>query len=221
MLTISCLASVAAADKAILTPEQMLRNYGVHLDPNSLINALSSDQAMVRENAAKLIGMRRETSAVRQLKEQLNDPYVYARLAAAGALARLDERGGLETLRRATKDSDGPTALYAARELVKVGDGFAFDAVLRIAKESLSPLDRLLAVSDLHEYSSLKGEAQVIHALLQSMRTDSDIRVRQVAAQNLRFFKHPDVHNEFSAAVRGDDEIIKGIAREYLRKESE
>lgn len=209
--------SIAFANKVIPTPEQTLTNYGVKLDVPSLAAALSRNEPAVRENAAKLLGARGDRSVVPQLETLLADSYVYARLAAAGALAKLGEAKGIETLRQATKQKDGPTVIYASRELIQIGDNYGYDAVVQIAQKSTTALDRLIAVDLLRDYASLAGVPKITRVLAKSMREDRDSRVRGAAAHGLSTLKHPDVLKVFSGEVNNKDEVVKGIAQQYVR----
>ncbi len=209
--------SIAFANKIIPTPEQTLTNYGVKLDVPSLVAALSRNEPGVRENAAKLLGSRGDRSVAPQLMPLLTDVYMYARLAAAGALAKLGEQKGNETLRQATKEKDAPTVIYASRELIQIGDNYGYDAVVQIAQKSAVALDRLIAVDLLRDYASLTGIPKITRVLAKSMREDRDSQVRAAAARSLRTLKHPDVLRVFSAELNNKDEVVKGIAQQYVR----
>jgi len=207
----------AYGDKKVPTPAEVLTAYGVELTVPSLVNALSSTQPMVRQNAAVLLGNRKVRAAVPELRKLLTDEFVYARLAAAGALVSLGDPTGEAALVKGLEGEDSPAVIYAASTLTELGNASGYEVVARISSDSSQVMDRLQAVRALPKFLQFRDkEGSVVGAVAKAMLADPDQRIRLAAAGELRNLKRDDVKQAFEEALKSADSVIRELAQEYL-----
>ena len=216
-MVVTMMGQIPDSDKKVFTPEELLRSYGVALETPSLVEALSNPQAIVRQNAALLLGRRKDTAVIPELKKHLNDEFPYARLAVAGALVQLGDQSGNAVLMEALADQNPGSAIYAAAALEQMGNSAGFRAIAKIAAEAKEPLDRLQATRALGKYLKHRDTEQAaVTELIARLSKDGDKRVREVAADELQHQDRTDVAAAFTAASKDKDELVRAIAESYL-----
>jgi HEAT repeat protein len=87
----------------------------------ALSDGLADRRAVVRRNAATILGLLDNRSAVPMLKEHLADPDPVVRLNVAESLARLGNTSGLPLIRRMASDAESPLQVNAILALGRVG----------------------------------------------------------------------------------------------------
>jgi HEAT repeat protein len=215
------IASWAAvqSDKKVPTPEEILSGYKINLSSPALIEALSNPEPTVRENAAIVLGRRKERSASGPLKEHLRDAYLYARLAAAVALLQMGDSSAMPVVRDLlTQDSDHPAAIRAAGVLADNGNDEGLAVVVRVATTAVEPMDRVQATRALAAFSKFEADRPVVIKQLASLLSnDNNLNVRRVAASELQNFHSPEVALAFERALSDQDAVIQGLAERYLK----
>jgi len=202
------------------TPEQVLASYGVGTSSSALTEALTRPQALVRENAAILLGQRKDRSAAEALRGMLNDPYVSARLAAAEALLQIGDTSGLPTVRQLLKQDDPYSAVRAALVLADNGIDEGLSTVVEIARSAVKPTERLLAVRALPRFTKFESDKPIVLTeLLNRFDSDSDLQPRRAAGSELMNFRNPEVVQAFQRAASDRDPVIRGLAESYLKKQ--
>jgi HEAT repeat protein len=209
----------AQSDKKSPTPEQILASYGVGTTTVALTDALASPRAMVRENAAILLGQRKERSAAQQLHALLSDAYVYARLAAADALLQIGDASALSTVRALLQEKDAYAAVRAALVLVNNGSDEGLRGAVDIAGASVRPSERVLAVRALPMFNRFESDRPIVlKELLNRFENDTDVTVRRAAASELMDVQTPEVAEAFRRAANDPDPVIGGLAEAYSKR---
>jgi len=212
-------AAGAQDDKRGPTPEETLRAYGINLDPPALIKALSNAEPVVRENAAIVLGHRKERSAVPYLKEALRDSYSYGRLAAAGALLEMGDKSAVAELRNTLlQNKDYPAAMKAAEILAVNGIDEGLPVVVQVATTATEAVDRVQAVRKFSAFARFETQKPLIAKELSNvLRNDSDAIVRRAAASELQDVRSPEVVQAFRQAATDSDAVVRGLAERYLK----
>jgi HEAT repeat protein len=221
LLCINLCSVQLRADKKQLTPDELLKAYGIELTPESLTQALSNQNAIVRQNAATVLGERKERTAIPKLREELDDPSLQVQVATAGALLRMGDSSGYQTLRRVEQQTaDINAALAAATFLASTGDDSSFQIILRLATDASNPMDRIGSLRALPPLlSDFKTEKQaVISVLIRALTSDPEINVRRVAASELQAFDLPEVLDAFVKVAGDSDPVVRGLAEKYLKQ---
>lgn len=219
LLAFELAAAPVLAEKKVPTPEQVLASYGIASTPESLIKALSSEEPMVRENAALVLGAKRVKEAVPALRNLLGDPYRYAQVAAAGALLRLSDDSGLQILRDALGDPEAAIAAAAGKAIGEAGRDVGYDVLAaRLDQGERDARARLLIVRTLPAYRKMR-ETQVRDDLVKALLRDPAAEVRRGAADELTRFSGAPVRAAFDEVLKKEtDQVVLGLARTYLSK---
>jgi HEAT repeat protein len=223
VLVVHALAASVAADKAVRSPEELLRAYGVKSTTPELIGALRDPRAIVRENAAAELGRQKATPAIPALRAALEDRYVYARLAAAESLGMMGDEAGLPVLRAALQDPDSAIRLRASGALVRLGNGEGYAAVIQILNDrGERPLRRVLAVRELAAFLKQDATRQAAQERLRTvLLMDEQVEARRAAAEALGKVDEPAVKEAFARAVNDGDPIVSALARRALGRAEE
>jgi HEAT repeat protein len=218
-ITISMNNEAAYADKKLPTPEEQLQAYGINLTIPDLKKALHHTQPVIRENAAIILGKRKEKSAIPDLKGLLKDNYIYARIAAAEALFIMGDESGIPVLFEILKAANIPARLRAASTLADIGKVEGYETITHILKDN-DPMDRLNAVRILPRFLRFKEpNIKVVSDLIKVLQQDKDARVRSAAADELKNFSGNEIVEAFKKALEEDkDDVVHGIAEQYLKK---
>jgi HEAT repeat protein len=217
-----CVLPNARADKRAPTPEEILRSYHIDLSTSALIEALSNVEPIVRENSAIVLGSRKERSALSQLREHLNDPYIYARLAAADALLQMGYTTGVPVVREVMvqeQEQDPPAAVRAAVILANSGNDEGLHIVTHVAETASQQMDRVQAVIALAGFRRFTpDDTFVVLELVKLLDSNTALNVRRVAASVLQNIRSAQVEAAFRRTVGDKDPVIRGIAEQYLKK---
>lgn len=208
----------AYANKKLPTPEEQLQAYGINLTIPDLIKTLHHTQPVIRENAAIILGKRKEISAISDLKGLLKDDYIYARIASAEALFIMGDDSGIPVLLEILKADNIPARLRSASTLADIGKMDGYETVTRILKDN-DPMDRLNAVRILPKFLRFKEpNINVVPDLVKVLHQDQDERVRRAAADELKNFNGNEVIEAFKKSLEEDkDDVVHGIAEQYLK----
>lgn len=142
-----------------------------------------------RRNAATALMGRSDAEAVQRLIDLFeNDPSLTVRRDAAEALARSGDDRALATLIAAVRAPDHATRLRAGEALASAGYLQGLTALIDALKNDPIPDVRADAFSLLVQFEAVvSGEnAAAVRALAETLRTDTDPRVRELAAEHLR-----------------------------------
>jgi HEAT repeat protein len=206
-----------SGDKRAASPEELLRAYGVDLATPTLIGALSNNEPVVREMAAKVLATRSDQSALPELRKQLADKYVYARLAAAFALVKLDDLAGKQVLTESLASPVGTVAVAAASYLLDSGDAIGWDRVMKATEMPADSSVRVSVVRLLPRFIAFQDREALVRAkLIGLLLSDGDNTVRMVAADELQHLDGADVREAFKKAANDEDDVVKGIAIRYV-----
>lgn len=216
-------SSSAAAEKKVPTAEEVLTQANVRLTAPDLIKALSGEDPLIRDAAAKVLGQRRVKEAIPSLRSSLTDPYVYARVSAAGALLRLSDEAGLDLLQSAVASGETPVAVAAANALLSGGSGLGYAPLAeRLGGLEQNPKDRVLIARALPAFRTLAGhDALVRNDLIAALRSDPAPEVRRAAASELRSSRDPAVAAAFADVLKTEsDSVVRGIAQAHLQRKN-
>lgn len=123
-----------------------------------LVRALSDPSALVRQNAAKTLGMMGYAGARDSLKSASRDPNGYVSIAACAALGQLgEEKEALEILQAALNSDDGDARMESARALFFVPGKDSVYILSALADDKDSKV-KLAAAGSL--YRKLKSKQQ-------------------------------------------------------------
>ena len=137
--------------------EADLRSRDIDISEQGLIAALSHEDESVREQAAILLGMHKARGAPRALRAALQDSSPLVRIEAACALAQLDSRAGLSTLREGLtlkRYYGRDLAFRAASCLARLGEVDGFQTI----KEKLAADSTGQRISALDQLGALRNE---------------------------------------------------------------
>jgi HEAT repeat protein len=217
------MATSVSADKAVRTPEELLKAYGVGSTTPELIGALRDPRPAVRENAALELGRLKAAPAIPALRETLEDRYVYARLAAAEALGRMADEAGLSVLRTALQDPDSAIRLRASGALGRLGKGEGYDAVVQTLNDpGEGPLRRVMAVRELAVFLKQDAARQAAQErLIAVLLTDKQVEARRAAAEELEKVDRVPVKEAFAKVAEDSDPLVGAIARRALGRPEE
>jgi HEAT repeat protein len=219
MLLMFCAA--AYGDKRLPTHEETLEGAGIAITPEAMIAALANEDGMVRQSAAALLGERRVYAAVPALIKVLDDDdFVYARIAAAGALLRLGNTAGEPVLALALSENEAHVAVAAAQEFAAAGDLRGLEPLIARLPAAKEPLDRLALVRGIagfHRFT--EGKPEIRTALIGVLQNDASSIVRMAAAEELSTLSGDDVRAALAAAAERDpDPGVRAIARTQLER---
>ncbi len=203
------------ANKKVPTNEEVLSAYGIELQNEAVISALSNSNPEVREKAALLLGNKKEIKALHDLQKLLSDNYVYARLAAAFALAKLGEHSGIEVLKNALNDNDVYILAYANSRLIDLSDQSGYEVLLKTLNSSTVAGERIQALSEIGKFKDLIKDEVIINLLDKVLLVDKDDSVRRVAASELKNYSGEKVQNIFKRLLNEKDIVIQGLAKKY------
>jgi HEAT repeat protein len=165
--------------QALAKDPEMARRLGRRaVEP--LIDRLADEDAVVRENAALVLGQVGDVRAVEPLAKALADPVVRVRWRAATALGALRAPAEIEPLIRALHDPDLGVRTAAAQALGELGDTAAVLPLLTLVRSAATPEVRAAAISALPGL----GDRGAVEALLEALADKND-EVSRAAAQAL------------------------------------
>ncbi len=222
-IVVSLAGSFAFADKRVPTPAEILVGFGVPLTPDGVTGALRHANGLVRQSAATQLGEWRTSTAVVDLKGVLNDEYVYARIAAAGALLKMKDQSGVAVLTSELSNVEVVIAVAASNELLASGDTRAFEGLLGRLDNCQVPSDRLLLVRAIARYGSFADHRpRVEKALIARLLHDEGKLVRMVAAEELADYRSDAAQKALLTAAETDnDPIVRGVARASVAQKRE
>jgi HEAT repeat protein len=210
--------TTAYGDKRLPTHEEVLEGAGIAVTPDALIAALRNEDGNVRQSAAATLGERRVFAAIPALAEVLTDEYVYARIAAAGALLRLDDTTGVAVLDRLIADGDAHTAVAAAQAFAAVNDSRGLDPLIARLAATKEAMDRMVvvrAIAGFRRFAEL--EPKIRTALLGALRKDDNSNVRMAATEELSEMSGAEVQAALAEAAQRDaDPGVRAVARAAL-----
>jgi len=218
-ITFSMICNEAYADKKLPTPEEQLQAYAINLTIPDLKKALHHSLPVIRENAAIILGKRKERSAISDLNGLLKDNYIYARIAAAEALSIMGDDSGIPVLFEILKAANIPARLRAASTLADIGKVEGYETVTQVLKNN-EPMDRLNAVRILPRFLRFKEpNINVVPVLIKVLHQDQDASVRRAAADELKNFSGNELVEAFKKSLEEDEDVVvHGIAVQYLGK---
>lgn len=174
------------AESVLEEAERELAEQGVETDTASVLKALARhDDDLVRAQAARVLGLRAERSAVGGLLAAAReDESWWTRQSAALALHQLGRPEGLESLRWEMSEADLVTRrLQLARQLAVLGDTSGYPLVSEAIDQRTAMSTALLALSAFlpHDQSQKLGAFDKLLGLL----SDPEANVRRLALVQL------------------------------------
>ena len=177
--------------------QSVLRNYGIDdFTTTSLIAQMDSKIPAVRSTSARLLGYRKEVSAIPRLEAALYDESLNTQLAATRALLNMGNRSGIKVMEefceKASKEFDRGdyrnTITYSnmARALADAGEVSAIAHHRRLLKFDRS---RGVRNSSLRALEKLYEKDTSVLADIAAMKNDENTQVRRNAENVLKRLK--------------------------------
>lgn len=177
--------------------QSVLRKYGVDdFTTASLIAQMDSEIPAVRSTSARLLGYRKEVSAIPRLEAALYDESLNTQLAATRALLNMGNRSGIKVMEefceKASKEFDRGdyrnTITYSnmARALADAGEVSAIAHHRRLLKFDRS---RGVRISSLRALEKLYEKDTSVLADIAAMKNDENTQVRRNAENVLKRLK--------------------------------
>lgn len=179
----------------------------------SLIAALSSPRAGIRDGAAELLGSIGDTAAMPALLALLADGRDGSGYSAARALGKLRDERAVEPL-LASLRKESPSATYCCEGQIEglgeIGSARALDTLARIATRDFRQYSRLNAVKALGKRKDVRSVEPLVSAL-----KDWSEQVRAAAVNELKSFGAPRAIELLEAAAA--DPLTGAAAASALR----
>lgn len=176
--------------------EALLTANGYTTDSKALRELLDSNLSVFQAAAARVLGTRKERSALDALQHVADDDAAEetSRVQAALALARMDVTKGRDVLNKMLSISPetSPAPMQAAGALAQLGDPRGY-TLLREALKSTNPLTAMIACKQLFMFAGLDG-------------------------QQLQNGEHVDVYELYKLALARSEPNIPGEAQAQLEE---
>jgi hypothetical protein len=179
-----------------------------------LLELLHHDSPTVRMLTARILGERRDATAVSALITVLADWDSRVRGAGAEALGNLRDSSALDALMRSLDDTDPMVQAKAAWALGELRDRRVVDRLIQALQDGGSAAVRMAAARTLGE----RREVKAVPVLLQALQ-DRFTDIRQLAAWALGEIGEHSATEALTQLVQDDgNEIVRRLAREALEK---
>ncbi|MFC2173988.1 HEAT repeat domain-containing protein [Acidobacteriota bacterium] len=173
-----------------------------------LIALLRNDRAIIRLNAAFLLGRLRVRKAASEIELLLDDADV--KITAMAALAELESRDSAEKIALALLDPDETVRIAAAAALERLPNPVSIDLLIKALQDPLASVRHpaVLALSAIG-----RPAAGPLAALLE---TTDDFRVKVAALQALTYIKDPSCLGAVLDALKDRDWAVRAYAANAL-----
>jgi HEAT repeat protein len=203
--------ALSAQDDRVLrvAVESLTRFSGAEVAPQ-LIQALNDGDEVRQRHIAVVLGRRGELAAVESLARLLASPSGEVRLAAAEALAQLEDPNSARVLSSFIDDDDSRIRAAAIRGLASSADPVARQAILA-ARKDRSAVVRCAALGALAHLSTSSRTRVLLEAL-----DDPDSSVRYTAVRALRYDQNLAATRGLLSASRDEDSEVRCLSAEAL-----
>jgi len=195
----------------VITPDQILAQYKIETDNDSLIAAMQHPDALVRQSAIKLIGKHRIEQATPLLHKILHDENSNIRLSAALALRNLGDSTGLSIINELLQSPDSYEQISAAAALCEIGEVGGYD-VIKSLLYSKDYIIRILAVGSLNKCKEFPDVIQILSRLVK----DQNEAIRLLALEVLFKRRMEETIPIFIEALRDESEAVRFAANKSL-----